>query len=149
MKEPSSLIGKSDLTSREMRKVVMQTEETYSTIETTEIIVKIINNIYAKTDLKQVTNNATQLNAEETTQLLRLLENFEVLFDGTLGYWDIEPVNLEINPGSKPFNSKYHPLIIINKEFFSKEIKCLVEIGVLTLVQQSQYGTPIFIIPKK
>ena len=28
-------------------------------------------------------------------------------------------------------------------------LKCLVKIGVLTPVQQSQYGTPIFIIPKK
>ena len=134
MKEPSSLIGKSDLTSREMRKVVMQTEETYSTIETTEIIVKIINNIYAKTDLKQVTNNATQLNAEETTQLLRLLENFEAFFNGTLGYWYTDPVDLELKPDSKPFNSKYYLFTRINKETFCKELKGLVKIGVLTPV---------------
>ena len=38
---------------------------------------------------------------------------------------------------------------IINKENFLKELKRLVEIGVLTPVQQSKYGTPVFIIPKK
>ena len=37
----------------------------------------------------------------------------------------------------------------INKETFRRELKSLVEIGVLTPVQQSQYGTPVYIIPKK
>ena len=38
---------------------------------------------------------------------------------------------------------------IINKETFHKEIQRLLKLVVLTLVQHSQYGTPIFIIPKK
>ena len=63
----------------------MKTEEPASTREATEILVKIINITYAKADLKQVADNATQLNAEERTQLLRLLKDFEDLFDGTLG----------------------------------------------------------------
>ena len=48
-------------------------------------MVKIYDSTYAKSDLKQVANNATQLNAEERTLLLSLLEDFEDLFDGTLG----------------------------------------------------------------
>ena len=71
------------------------------------------------------------------------------MFDGTLGYWATEPVNLELKPDSKPFNSRYYLVPRINKETFRKELKRLVEIGVLTPVQQSQYSTPIFIIPKK
>ena len=71
------------------------------------------------------------------------------MFDGTLGYWDTDPVDLELNPGSKPFNSKYYPVPRINKETFHKYLKRLVKIGVLTPVQQSQYDTPVFIIPKK
>ena len=71
------------------------------------------------------------------------------MFDGTLGDWDTDPIDLEIKPGYKPFNSKYYLVPIINKETFRKELKHLVEIGVITLVQHSQYGTPIFIIPKK
>ena len=38
------------------------------------------------------------MNAEERTQLLSLPEDFEDLFDGTLGDWDTEPADLEINP---------------------------------------------------
>ena len=50
--------------------------------------------IYTKEDLKQVTNNTTQLNAEERTEPLSLLEVFEDVFNGMLGNWDSEPVNL-------------------------------------------------------
>ena len=46
MKEPSGLLGKSDLTSREMRVVVMQTTEPASTIEATEILLKIFDSNY-------------------------------------------------------------------------------------------------------
>ena len=59
------------------------------------------------------------------------------------------PINLDLKPGSKLFNNKYYLLPIINKETFHKELKILVKIGVLTPLQQSQYDTPVFIIPKK
>ena len=85
MKEPRGLLGQSDLTSREICGVVIHTTEPVSTKEATEILVKILGSTYAKADLKQVANNATQLNAEERNQLLRLLEYFEDLFDVTLG----------------------------------------------------------------
>ena len=88
------------------------------------------------------------MNHEKITQLLRLLDYFEGFFDGTLGDWDKEPVNLELNPNSKTFNSKYYPPPRINEETFVKDLKRLVKIGVLTPVQHSQYGTLVFIIRK-
>ena len=75
------------------------------------------------------------MNYYEGTQLLRLLEYFEDLFDGTLGDRDTVSVDLELKPGSKPFNSKYYMVPRINKENFCKELKCLVELGMLTSVQ--------------
>ena len=89
------------------------------------------------------------MNAEERTQLLRLLKKFKDLFYGTLGDWDTEPVKLELNPGSKPFNSKYYLIPRINKDTFYKYLKRLVKIGVLTQAQPSKYGTPVFTIPNK
>ena len=109
----------------------------------------MLNSTYVKIDFKQIADNSTQLNSEEITQLLRLLKDFEEFFDGTLGDWATEPANLDIKPGYKPLNSKYYPVPRINKENFRKKIKCLVEIGVRTPVQQSQYSNPLFIIPKK
>ena len=143
------MIGKPDLNKRKIRKVVIQTSEPASTGEATERLVKIIDVTYTKEELKQVASNAAHMNNEEITQLLRLLEDFEDLLDGTLGYWAADPVDLDLNPGSRPFNSKYYPVPRINKETFRKELKLLVKIGVLTPIQHSQYGTPVFITPKR
>ena len=98
----------------------MQTEEPSTTREATEILMKIIDSNFTKEDLKQVNDNATQLNAKERTQLLRLLKDFEDLFDGTLGDWCTYPIDPELNPGSKPFISKYDPVPKMNRETFCK-----------------------------
>ena len=59
---------------------------------------KIIGITCAKADLKQVNDNATELNAEERTLLLSLLEDFGDFFNGTLGDCATEPADLELNP---------------------------------------------------
>ena len=56
-------------------------------------MVKIIDSAYVKEDLKQVADNASQLNYEERTLLLSLLMDFEDFFGGTLGDWATEPVD--------------------------------------------------------
>ena len=85
VKGTSGLISKSDLNKRDMHKVSMNTEQPASTREATEILVKMLYITYAKADLKQVADNATQMNSEEITQLLRIREYFRDLFGGTLG----------------------------------------------------------------
>ena len=97
MTQPRSVLGKSYLNVHEMHKVSIQTTEPVSTIEATERLVKTLDSVYEKANLKEVAYNTTQMNAEDITQLLRLLEYFEGLFDGTLGYWYTYPVNLELN----------------------------------------------------
>ena len=52
MKEPSSLLGKSDLNKREMREVLMQNTKPASTREDTERKVNIFNVTYAKVEVK-------------------------------------------------------------------------------------------------
>ena len=59
--------------------------------------------------------------------MLRLLEDFEDFFDGTMGDWDTELINLELKPDYKPFDCKFNPLPRINKETFGKEVKTLRE----------------------
>ena len=119
---------KSDLTKCEMHKVVMQTAEPSSAREATERMVKTLDSTYAKACLKQVSNNATKLNDEEKIMLPSLLEDFEGFLNGNLVECDTEPVDLEINPYSRPFTSRYYPLPKINKETFLKDLKRLVEI---------------------
>ena len=106
MKGPRSLLGKSDLTKREMREVVMLPVEPTSTKEGTEHMVKILNSTYVEVNLKKVADNSTQLNSEEITLLLSLLEDFEECFDDTLGDWATELLDLELKLDSKTFNSR-------------------------------------------
>ena len=56
---------------------------------------------------------------------------------------------MDIKPGTKPFNSKYYTVPILNKETFLKDLKRLVKVGVFTMVQQSQHSAHVFIVPKK
>ena len=49
----------------------------YGTREATERLVQIPDSNYVKEYLKQVSDNATQLNAEERTQILSILKYFE------------------------------------------------------------------------
>ena len=71
------------------------------------------------------------------------------MFDGTLGDWYTDTVDLELKPNSKYFNCKYYTVPRINKETFRKEIQRLAKIGMLTPVQQYQYGTPVVMIQNK
>ena len=73
MKEPNSLLGKSDLTKCKMREVCIQTTEPDATQEATEGMVKTLNSTYAKADINQVADKETQLNSEEITLLLSIL----------------------------------------------------------------------------
>ena len=73
MKEPSILIGQYDLTKCKMCEVVMQAVEPDSTCEATERILKILHSNYAKSDLKQLADNESHLNAEERILLLNLI----------------------------------------------------------------------------
>ena len=134
---------------KSIQRIIQQTVEPAATQEATQRVIKILDSNYEKADLEEVVDNAHQLNDEEKGQLLALLKDFEDIFDGTLGHWDTEPIDIELRPDAKPYNGRYYPVPKINKETFRKELMRLVEIGVLTPVQQSEYGTPVFIIPKK
>ena len=136
-------------TKKELNTIFTQSAEPKVTQEATERVVKILDSTYEKANLEEIVDNAHQLDATQKSQLLDLLVDFEDLFDGTLGHWKTEPVDIELKPDAKPYSGRYYPVPRINKETFKKELLRLVEIGVLERVEQSEYGTPVFIIPKK
>ena len=71
------------------------------------------------------------------------------MFDGTLGKWNTNPVVIEMKPDVKPINSRWYSLPRINKLTFKNQLERLVKIGVLERVQEYEWVTPVFIIPKK
>jgi len=61
--------------------------------EATDRMKRILDAKYEKADLDKTVNDITYLNNEEKSQLLNLLKEYEYLFDGMLGIWNIEPLN--------------------------------------------------------
>ena len=84
--------------------------EPKSTLEATEWVVKIFDAKYEKADLNAlVTDNCKHLSVPDKEKLLKLLTEFEDLFDGTLGDWDTEPVSLKLKEGARSYHGRPFP----------------------------------------
>jgi hypothetical protein len=118
--------------------------------DSTERRNRILDAKYKKADLpKVVRQQSGHLKQSEQDALLKLLRNYEYLFDGTLGTWKTEPVDLKIKKDSTPAYSRPFPVPRSQEETLQKEVKRLVKLGVLRKINRSEWGSPSFIIPKK
>ena len=81
--------------------------------ETTDAarIQSIIDVKYAPQDIDAIVAECVHLTPKERGGLSKLLNKFESLFDGTLGEWNTEPVDLElIDPDAKPYHARAYPV---------------------------------------
>jgi transposase InsO family protein len=114
-----------------------------------ERIQNIIESKYCPADLQKVVEECTHLSAEEQRQLLVLLQKFENLFDGTLGTWKTDPIELELkDPNVKPYHARPYPVPHSQEKRLKDEIKRLCEYGVLRKINNSEWACPMFTIPK-
>jgi hypothetical protein len=60
-----------------------------------ERIQGIIESKYTPADLSMIVEECTHLEQAERRQLLHLLQKYEDLFDGSLGTWKTDPIQLE------------------------------------------------------
>ena len=88
-------------------------------------------------------------NADQKKKLLILLLEYNHLFDGTLGDWKTDPVDLELKPNAKPYHAKAFPVPQIHEAHLRREVQRLVDIGVLEKINNSDWAAPTFVIPKK
>jgi hypothetical protein len=124
--------------------------EPSSTEQATQRVVHILDANYKKADLPEVVKTCTHLSQHKQNELLEVLQVFEDLFDGTLGDWKTEPVSFELKRDAKPYHSRAFPSIPRkHKETIMKEVKRLVELGVLEWQPTSEWAAPSFIQPKK
>ena len=76
-----------------------------------ERIQNIVESKYCPADLMSIANECSLLNAKEQQQLYNLLNKFAHLFDGTLGSWKTDPVDLELrDEDGKPYHAKPYPV---------------------------------------
>ena len=104
---------------------------------------------YAPADLEQISQECDQLDSGEQKQLLQLLNKFESLFDGTLGSWEIEPVELELmDSETTPYHAKPYPVLYSQEKKLRDEVKRLEQYGVLRKINRSEWACPMFTISK-
>ncbi len=80
--------------------------------------------------------------------LLKVLQNFEPLFDGTLGDWKTKPVSLPVKPGVTPYHGRAYPVPKVHLKVLKRDLQRLCDLGVLELQPLSEWGLPSFITPK-
>ena len=144
-----SRLKKWNLSKYEIRAIIQESNEPMVTQTATNRMIKILDSNYQKAILKSVVAGAKHLTSKERDKLYALLIKFQNIFDGTLGKWKIDPVYFELKEGSTPHSQRHYPVPHLYKETFRKELERLVKLGVLEKVQESEWGSPTFIIPKK
>ncbi len=94
---------------------------------------------YEKADFPAIVReNCSHLKASDREKLLSMLLKFELLFDGTLGDWNLPPLSFELKEGMKPYHGRPYPIPHKFKAVLMKEINRLYNIQVLVLQQSLQ-----------
>jgi hypothetical protein len=78
-----------------------------------------------------VRENCPHLKASDREKLLLVLLKFELLFNGTLGDWNLPPIPFELKECMKPYHGRPHPILHNSTVVLMKKAKWLCNIGVL------------------
>jgi hypothetical protein len=114
-----------------------------------ERIQNIVESKYCPADLRLIATECEILELEQQEMLFNLLSKFEHLFDGTLGTWKTETIELELkNDNEKPYHAKPYPVPHSQEQKLREEVKRLVEFGVLRKINRSKWACPMFTITK-
>ena len=111
---------------------------------------RILDAKYEKADLAKVVADSKHRTTDKQSRLLAVLRRYKKIFDGGLGLWKTMPVKLELQPDAVPiYHARPYPIPRSRKATTRKEIEHLCSIGVLEKCNDSKWGAPTFIIPKK
>ena len=83
---------------------------------------RILDAHYEAADFEAILSSCQNLNAQQKQELKGLLEEFKEIFDGTLGSWKDQQINIETKEGAKPYHAKAFPIPKSKEETFKKEI---------------------------
>jgi hypothetical protein len=110
---------------------------------------KILDAKYEKADLDAYFKLVNHLDSKQKISFMSILNKYEHLFDGLLGNWKTDPVDLRLKSGEMPFQLSPFPVPKFHEETLEKEINRLCDLGVLKPQVALEYQSPSFIIPKK
>lgn len=110
---------------------------------------KILDAKYEKTSIDDVIREQVHLNESQRSRLKIVLDKYDVLFDGGLGYYPHTKIHLEVEPDAKPYHCRPYPVPRMNQDAFKKKLNHLVDIGVLRRCDMTEWASPTFVVPKK
>ena len=114
-----------------------------------ERIKRILDAKYEPAKPADIVAKCDHLSEDQKADLLVLLEEFEDLFDGTLGKWTGKEYDIELKPDAKPYHARAFPIPKAHEATLKMEIDRLCKEGVLRKKNDSEWAAPTFIIPKK
>ncbi len=128
MKKIANLQFKPSIT-RALRHHTCLAQEPISTRSNTKHVVKILDAKYEKADLLAIVReNCSHLQASDRKKLLSVLLKFELLFNGTLGDWNLPPASFKLKEGMKLYHGMPYLIPHKHKAILMKEIKQLCNI---------------------
>jgi hypothetical protein len=71
---------------------------------------EILDAKYKKTNVVEVVKGLTHLNVHQKVDLLRVLQENDKMFNGTLGVYPHKRVHIDIDPNAKPVHSRPYPV---------------------------------------
>jgi hypothetical protein len=110
---------------------------------------RILDAKYEAANLEQIVAECDYLTKEQQEHLLKILNKHKQLFDGSLGEWKKETLNIELKEGVKPYHARAFPIPRVHEQTLKMEVERLCKEGVLRRVNRSEWAAPTFIIPKK
>jgi len=117
--------------------------------EATRCTTRILDAHYAPATSDDIVSACHNLTLSQKQELKDLIDEYQDLFDGTLGYWKDQSINIQLKPGATPYHARAFPIPKSSEETFKREIACLCQLGVLKKVNHSEWAASAFIIPKK
>ena len=81
-------------------------------------VTNILDAKYKWTDVADVVDKLSHLNAHQKKELLQVLQENSSMFDGTLGCYPHHKVHIELMPGAKPVHARLYPVPRMHMNMF-------------------------------
>ena len=106
----------------------------------TDRVAKILDAKYKPADLKELTDNLSQLNDNQKDILHNRLNKRCDLFNGTLGLWKWSLYKIKLQDGAKPYHNRPYSIQHSYKQMFKKEVEWLCKVGVFRKINRSEWA---------
>jgi hypothetical protein len=114
-----------------------------------ERIQSVLDAKYTPADIGKMASDSPELEETQGNSLEKLLRKFEPLFDGTLGHWKTDPVDLKLkDPDCTPYHAKPYPVPYSQERKVKDEIERMCTAGVMRRINISECAAPMFTITK-